>query len=359
MNIVLTTGGTGGHIFPALAVAEALREIEPQAAVVFVGGAYGPEGRMVQRAGLPFVGLGVRGVIGRGLRGGLAAARLGWACLRATGLLRALQPGVVVGFGGYAGFPAVAAARVLGIPCAIHEQNSIPGAANRWLARWVDRIWTSFPDMEDPYFSGAKVVCTGNPVRRAVCAVAQQHRPSKRRLLVVGGSQGARALNDLMIAHLPRLRAEGVQIWHQTGPEDLERVQAAYRSAYPEARVEAFIDAMDAAYDFADIVLCRAGATTIAELTAAGKPSILVPFPYATHDHQTKNAQALAARGAALVVPQSVLPTVDLVRMVVDLLAAPERLSAMAKAAASMGRPQAAQILAREIVHLASLRGTR
>jgi UDP-N-acetylglucosamine--N-acetylmuramyl-(pentapeptide) pyrophosphoryl-undecaprenol N-acetylglucosamine transferase len=156
-----------------------------------------------------------------------------------------------------------------------------------------------------------------------------------------------------MLAHAARLRAEGIRLWHQTGPEDLARVQAAYATAYPEARVEPFIDAMDEAYAFADVVLCRAGATTIAELTAAGKPSILVPFPYATHDHQTKNAQALAARGAAVVLPQSVLPSVDVVRMLIDLFAAPDRLAAMGKAAAALGRPQAARALAEDIVRLA------
>jgi UDP-N-acetylglucosamine--N-acetylmuramyl-(pentapeptide) pyrophosphoryl-undecaprenol N-acetylglucosamine transferase len=353
MNIVLTTGGTGGHIFPALAVAEALRQLEPTAAVVFVGGTYGPEGRMAHGAGIPFVGLPVRGVIGRGLRGAVAGARLGASVLMALGLMRSLRPAVVVGFGGYAGFPAVAAAKVLRIPCGIHEQNSIPGAANRWLARWVDQVWTSFPDMADPLFSGPRVRCTGNPVRQAVCAVAGVRPPAGRNLLVVGGSQGARALNDLMLAHAARLRAEGIRLWHQTGPEDFARVQAAYATAYPEARVEPFIDAMDEAYAFADVVLCRAGATTIAELTAAGKPSILVPFPYATHDHQTKNAQALAARGAAVVLPQSVLPSVDVVRMLIDLFAAPDRLAAMGKAAAALGRPQAARALAEDIVRLA------
>ncbi len=353
MNIVLTTGGTGGHIFPALAVAETLREVDVSAAVVFVGGTYGPEGRMVQGEGIPFVGLPVRGVVGRGMRGVVAGARLALSTALAVPLVRSLRPAVVVGFGGYAGFPAVAAARLLGIPCGIHEQNSIPGAANQWLARYVDRVWTSFPDMAAPHFSGPKARCTGNPVRRAVCAVAGQSRPVARNLLVVGGSQGARALNDLMLAHLPRLRAEGISVWHQTGTEDYPRVQAAYAAAYPEARVEPFIEAMGEAYAFADIVLCRAGATTIAELTAAGKPSILVPFPYATHDHQTKNAQALAARGAALVVPQSVLPTVDVVRMLTDLFAAPERLTAMARAAAALGRPGAARTLAEEIIALA------
>lgn len=353
MNIVLTTGGTGGHIFPALAVAEALRDLEPTAAVVFVGGTYGPEARMAHGAGIPFVGLPVRGVVGRGLRGMVGAARLAVSTLAAVPLLRSLKPAVVVGFGGYAGFPAVAAARLLGIPCGIHEQNSIPGAANRWLARHVDRVWTSFPDMTAPHFTGPKARCTGNAVRRAVCAVAGASRPVGRHLLVVGGSQGARALNDLMLASLPRLRAEGIRVWHQTGAEDFSRVQAAYAAAYPEARVEPFIEAMAEAYAFADVVLCRAGATTIAELTAAGKPSILVPFPYATHDHQTKNAQALAARGAAVVVPQSVLPTVDVVRMLADLFAAPERLAAMARAAAALGRPGAARELAQDILALA------
>jgi UDP-N-acetylglucosamine--N-acetylmuramyl-(pentapeptide) pyrophosphoryl-undecaprenol N-acetylglucosamine transferase len=354
-RVVLTTGGTGGHIFPALAVAEEIRSRHPDVRILFVGGSQGPEGRLAGEAGLEFAALPVRGVLGRGLRSVGALFLLGCSVVRALLLLSRFKPDVILGFGGYAGFAAVQAGSLMRIPTAIHEQNSVPGVCNRILAQRVDKVLVSFSGQRER-FQGADVVHTGNPVRKAIRALREQRRAPGRNLLVLGGSQGAQAINEAVVEALPALKAQDVRIRHQTGPARFEEVRKAYARVYPEAEVEPFIADMAAAYKEADLVLARAGATTIAELTVAGKPSVLVPFPYATHNHQFGNAKQLEEAGAAMTVVQSCLSEVRLGNMIGDLLSMPEKLEEMAAASGRLGRPDAARHVVDQLEELLEAR---
>ncbi|MGE4551464.1 MAG: undecaprenyldiphospho-muramoylpentapeptide beta-N-acetylglucosaminyltransferase [Desulfovibrionaceae bacterium] len=353
-RVVLTTGGTGGHIFPALAVAGELRRRHPGCRVLFVGGR-GPEKRLATEAGLEFEGLHVSGVLGRGWRGALSLLGMGVSVLRSGGLLSRFRPQVVAGFGGFAGFCPVLAARLLRIPALIHEQNSVPGAANRFLSRKVDRVLVSFPDTAE-FFPGRNVLAVGNPVRPDIAAAgrARAGRAPGRRLLVLGGSQGARALNDLVVAALPRLRDLGVEIFHQAGAADEARVREAYRAAgFDDSGVHGFVTDMAGAYADADLALCRAGASTVFELAAAGLPALLVPFPHATHDHQTRNARALETAGAARCLPQAELTAEGLGEQVAARLADPAGLAAMSRAALGFARPSAAADIVDQLESLA------
>ena len=346
-RIILCTGGTGGHIFPALAVAEHLRERFPGTEVLFVGGKSGPEREWAARAGLPFRGLPARGVLGRGLKSLGALWWLGRGLTLSWLLMGSFRPQVVLGLGGYAGFAPVLAARWRRIPTAIHEQNSLPGVTNRVLGKRVDRVFLSFPD-EQQVFSPEKSVVTGNPVRREILALrGKENRAAQGpggRVLVLGGSQGAAAINAAVLDALPAFKAQDITLWHQTGPQDAARAQEAYAAVgMQECRVENFIEDMAAAYAWADLVVCRAGATTVAELTAVGMPSVLIPFPYATHNHQLLNARRLESVGAALVLVQSYLQEVSLARAVGDLLNMPGKLKDMGRAAGQLGHPRAAE----------------
>lgn len=341
-NIILTTGGTGGHIFPALAVAEELRRRNPNASLLFVGSLYGPEERLMRQAGIPFEGLPVRGLLGRGFKAVGAGAQMALAVGKAVGILRRFKPDVVAGFGGYAAFAPMLAARILGVPGVLHEQNAIAGASNRFLARLARRVCISLPNTSG--FDMKKCVFTGNPVRAAVSAVGQvdRHRQT-RRLLVVGGSQGAHALNAFMLENLAEFRGAGVEIRHQTGITDEGSVRAAYVAAgYAPECVSAFIDDMAGAYAWADVALCRAGASTVAELCAAGLPSVLVPFPYAIHDHQTRNAEVLTRSGAAVLVPEGRMAVQGMSDILLRLLTMPGEREPMAAAALAAARPDAA-----------------
>ncbi len=341
-NIILTTGGTGGHIFPALAVAEELRRRNPNASLLFVGSLYGPEERLMRQAGIPFEGLPVRGLLGRGFKAVGAGAQMALAVGKAVGILHRFKPDVVAGFGGYAAFAPMLAARILGVPGVLHEQNAIAGASNRFLARLARRVCISLPNTSG--FDMKKCVFTGNPVRAAVSAVGQvdRHRQT-RRLLVMGGSQGAHALNAFMLENLAEFRGAGVEIRHQTGITDEGSVRAAYVAAgYAPECVSAFIDDMAGAYAWADVALCRAGASTVAELCAAGLPSVLVPFPYAIHDHQTRNAEVLTRSGAAVLVPEGCMAVQHMSDILLRLLTMPGEREPMAAAALSAARPDAA-----------------
>lgn len=341
-NIILTTGGTGGHIFPALAVAEELRRRNPNANLLFVGSLYGPEERLMRQAGIPFEGLPVRGLLGRGFKAVGAGAQMALAVGKAVGILRRFKPDVVAGFGGYAAFAPMLAARILGVPGVLHEQNAIAGASNRFLARLARRVCISLPNTSG--FDMKKCVFTGNPVRAAVSAVGQldRHRQT-RRLLVMGGSQGAHALNAFMLENLAEFRGAGVEIRHQTGITDEGSARAAYVAAgYAPECVSAFIDDMAGAYAWADVALCRAGASTVAELCAAGLPSVLVPFPYAIHDHQTRNAEVLTRSGAAVLVPEGRMAVRGMSDILLRLLTMPGEREPMAAAALAAARPDAA-----------------
>ncbi|WP_462324639.1 undecaprenyldiphospho-muramoylpentapeptide beta-N-acetylglucosaminyltransferase [Desulfoplanes sp.] len=344
-RVILTTGGTGGHIFPALAVAETIGQRFPGCRILFVGGTHGPEARLADEAGLEFRSLPSQGLLGKGIKSIPGLVRMARGVCKGLVLARSFRPDVIVGFGGYAGFPMAMAGTLLRVPTAIHEQNSVPGMSNRVLAKRVERIFLSFADSAGLFPRNGSVV-TGNPVRQEIVrlgrSVSSTGAGRGKNLLILGGSQGATAINEAVMEVLPVLCAEHVNIWHQTGERDSKRVREHYKKLCPQARVEPFIRDMAAAYNFADLVVCRAGATTLAELTIAGKAAVLIPFPYAVHDHQTKNAKHLEAQGAALVIAQGYLGDVNLGRTVTDLLDMPEKLRSMCQEARNLGRPKAA-----------------
>jgi len=343
-TIMIMAGGTGGHIFPALAVAERMRESGWR--VAWLGARAGMEARLVPPRGYEMAWVDFSGVRGKGpLAIALLPTRLlvaFWQSLRA---MRAYRPDVVLGMGGYVSFPGGMMAALLGKPLVIHEQNSVAGLANKVLARLADKVLCTFPG------TLARGIVTGNPVRPEIGALEVPEtrygaRSGALRLLVVGGSLGAKALNDAVpqaIARIPRECRPIIK--HQSGAQHLEALRAAYSAAGVEADVVAFIDDMARAYADADIVVCRAGATSVAEIAAAGVASVLVPFPYAVDDHQTTNARLLSDVGAAILLPQTELSPERLSRLLLDLDR--NRLLEMARCARLLGKPDAAQSVAR------------
>lgn len=347
MRVIIAGGGTGGHFFPGLAVAQALEAGAPSASVLFAGTARGIEARLAPKYGFPFAALPGSGVasVGLGQRlKGLAAVPLAMA--RSVLLFDRFAPQAVVGVGGYASFPVALTAGLLGIPVLLLEQNVTPGLANRVLAFWASVVATAFPQTVRRFPGKGRVM--GNPVRESLAAVPAEGPPEQPfRLLVFGGSRGARAINDAVVAALPGLAAfpGGLEIRHQTGTEDLERVRAAYAASGVPGEVVPFIDAMDEAYAWCHAALCRAGATTLAELAAARRPALLVPFPQAAGDHQLHNARGLEALGGALCLEQKDLTTGSLLEAI-RRLAEPARRRNMASALASVARPRAASEIA-------------
>lgn len=346
--VLIMAGGTGGHVFPALAVAERLRE--RKIPVVWMGTRSGLEARLVPQAGIPIEWIGVAGLRGSGLRRRLSAPfMVTKALLQAAHILRRCQPRLVLGMGGFASGPGGLMACCLGIPLVVHEQNARVGMTNRWLSRFANQVLEAFPN-SFPTKRRARVV--GNPVRDSIARLpepAQRFagRSGRPRLLVVGGSQGALALNQLVPQALARLPAvERPAVWHQAGGQLLAAAAAAYQEAGVEARLIPFIEDMAEAYGWADLVLCRAGALTVAELAAAGVGAVLVPFPYAVDDHQTANARFLAQGGAALIVPQAGLTAARLAELLGKLLGDREHLLALATAARRLAQTDAAERVA-------------
>lgn len=359
-NIVLSAGGTGGHIFPALAVAEELKSRFPHSNILFIGGNKGNERTLATQTGLRFVGLPVKGVLGKGFR---SLSTISWvlpSLIRCWVLFRSFKPDIVLGFGSYAGFIPVLVACWKKIPTAIHEQNIYPGMSNRILGKKVDKIFLSFPD-EKMIFEPSKIVVTGNPVRKKLVDIGQsddyfpQH--PKGRVLIVGGSQGARAINDSILKVLPLFRSQGISLMHQTGEADYERIRQGYReNGMDYEQVYPFIQDIAEAYKWSELVICRAGASTITELTVVGRPSILIPFPYAIHEHQQTNAKMLEKYGAAIVLEQSYLPEVNLAQIVGDLVSVPGKLKDMSQRALSLARPYSAKYIVQEMQKLVQLR---
>lgn len=304
--VLIMAGGTGGHVFPALAVARVLRDRSRE--VVWLGTRRGIEARLVPAAGLPVEWIEVEGLRGKGAAGWLVAPlKLARAVSQALAVFRRIRPGVVLGCGGFASGPGGVAAWLMRTPLVIHEQNAIAGLTNRMLARFADIVAEAFPDS---FRSTRPVVTVGNPVRAEIAALPPPAarftgREGAVRLLVFGGSQGASALNRLVPQALallpPALRP---QVIHQTGARDRDTAAAAYATAGIAADVRAFIDDMPSAYSWADFAVCRSGALTVSELAAVGLGALLVPFPAAVDDHQTRNAGVLVQAGAARLVAE-------------------------------------------------------
>ncbi len=351
MRVLIAGGGTGGHLFPGVAIAEEVLVRRPGSAVLFVGTRRGIEARVLPDLGYDHAFVDVRGLMGKSLiRSFFNAMVLPTALYDALSIVRRFRPDIAVGVGGYASGPPLLAAWLLGVPFVLLEQNSIPGATNRWLGRFAKAVFTQF-EITSQYFPTGKVVALGNPIRRQLLDNFLDSKIESSggfRLLVLGGSQGAHGINRAMISAADALAEAdlGLSILHQSGPRDRDDVQQAYEKAGIEAEVREFIHDVSSAYREADLVLCRAGATTIAEVTVAKKASVLIPFPHATHNHQELNAKYLADAGAAMIVRESELSGPRLVRLVVELARDPERRQAMEQAAARIGRPEAA----REIV---------
>lgn len=350
MRVLIAGGGTGGHLFPGIALAEEVVTRHPKNDVVFIGTDRGLEARVVPQNGFVFEPIKSRGLKGMGLvKLLLGLLTLPLSFFSAISLLRKYRPDVVVGVGGYSSGPVVLMAWLLRIPTGIQEQNALPGFTNKVLGKFVDAVFLSFEEAR-AFFPSKRCHVLGNPIRRGL--LENFLRPSVAHeqftILIFGGSLGAKGLNARVLDALPFLDdLKGkIRVIHQTGKNDLELVKQGYAARQFPADVREFIDDMAGAYLGADLVVCRAGATTLAELTVCKKASILVPFPFATDDHQAVNAQSLVDAGAALMFREQNLTGESLAKTIRELKDAPDRLTKMEKAAGAIGRPEAAREIA-------------
>ena len=357
VTILIAGGGTGGHVFPMVAVGDAVRAVDPSARVVYVGTARGIEARVIPERGDVLELLDIRPLRGAGLRGfATGAFHAATSIPRARDLVRRLAPGAVLSVGGYAGGPVALAARSLGVPVALLEPNSVVGLSNRLLAPVVVRAYTAFPEAER-YLRPSVVLRAGVPLRRAFARSPYVAKPDRVDVLVLGGSQGAKALNEVVPRAIARAVAQGaaLHVRHQTGRDRDVEVRGVYEALGVGARAEvvAFIDDVAAALGAADIVVARSGASSYAELCAVGRASILVPYPHAADDHQLGNARSLERAGASVALPQ-VDATVGRLADELRRLAADAPLRArMAAAAAALGTPDAAVRVASDLLSLA------
>lgn len=356
--IMIMAGGTGGHVFPGLAVAEEIRS--RSGSVVWMGTRKGLEARLVPDAGIEVEWISVSGLRGRGVFAWLAAPfRLALALLQAFVAMRRRQPAVVLGLGGFVSGPGGIAAWLSGRPLLIHEQNAVVGTTNRILARFAGRVFQAFPNS---FPSDVRAELIGNPVRREILNLPESSKLAEAsagaplRVLILGGSQGAAVLNQRVPAALAALPARlRLEIWHQAG-RGLEDARDAYAKCGVEARLDAFVDDMANAYGWADLVICRSGALTIAELAAAGLGAILVPYPYAIDDHQTRNADSFASRGAGVVIPEDEFTSERLARELTRLLEDRSFLAQFRKSARAQALPDATKDLADICFELAEVR---
>jgi len=346
---MIAAAGTGGHVFPGLAVAHALQQQGVE--VVWLGTQQGKEGAWVDKESILFHGIAMQGLRGKGLLGWLQAPfRLLRAIAQAWGVLKQEKPELLLVMGGYISAPAGIAARLLGIPVWLHEQNAIAGLSNRLSAPLSERIFLGLPLHKTP-FGWKKAELIGNPLRKALSRSQQaRHDAVVLRVLILGGSQGANFLNDL----LPKVMDDGVSnqlsLWHQTGVSQRDVVNASYHYCGVKARVDAFIDDMATAYAWADVVIARAGALTVSEIAQTARPSLLIPFPFAVDNHQYFNALMLVNTGGAQVMPQSQV-SVDAVRDFLNrYLAQPQAHQLAYNSLSALPENQAATVLARAIV---------
>ena len=360
MRLLIAGGGTGGHLFPGLALGEEVKTRHPRNDVLFVGSARGIEAREVPKAGYPLELIDVGPLKRMGLRGFLRGVfRLPISFWQSFKVLRKFDPDVVVGVGGYSSGPVVLVAWMLGIPTAVQEQNALPGFTNKILGRFVDAVFIAFEEARK-FFPARKTHLLGNPIRRAFLDNYLHTKTPVERLsiFVTGGSQGAHVLNLRVAEAMESLGGEKIEILHQTGVKDLEEIQKRYQKL-PAAKAAAFIDDMPLAYAGADLLICRAGATTIAELTVCKKPAILVPFPFAADDHQTVNAHSLVDAGAAILIAEKDLTGKRLADEIRALESDRSRLQKMSRASGLLGRPEAAREIADVCVSLCSDRLVR
>lgn len=357
LRVVIAGGGTGGHLYPGIAVARELLRRRPDAVVTFAGTARGIEARVVPREGFELDVLRSSGLKGSSISGVLKGLSiLPASALDAWRILSRRRPHLVIGVGGYSSGPVVFAAAMRRIPTMLLEQNAVPGLTNRLLANVVSAAAVTFEPTVS--FFGRRAFVAGNPVRPEFLSHdvgVPRREGAPPRVLIFGGSQGAHAINMAMVEAAPRLvaAAPGLEITHQTGERDLEMVRDGYRRAGVEARVEPFLFAMDREMKQADLLVCRAGSTTLAELAALGRASILIPLPTAADDHQRKNAEALVAHGAARMIEQRSLTGERLASEIVTLVRDEAGRAEMSAAARRMAKPDAAKVIVDRVLELA------
>ena len=366
MRWLIAAGGTGGHVFPALSLAQAVQEADSRARVLFVGTPRGLEARVIPARGFSLKTVPARGLMGLSLLARLRTiVGLPWVLARCAGILASFRPHMVVGMGGYVAGPVVLMAFLMGIPTAVAEQNAFAGRTNRALGRIVGRVFLAFQD-DEAQFPRSKVRVTGNPVRKELveaagkCAPVQWDASNKEELhlLVFGGSQGARAIDLALEEAIPLLARLPfpLRVLHQAGQAQVERLRRAYQESGIPHQVVEFIERMEEAYNWAHLVICRAGATSLAEISLFGRPSVLVPFPHAVDDHQRRNARLLETAGASMVLEQNELSGDSIAALVQRLGMEPQRLKLMGQAARSLARPGAAQAMVQECMAMVGRR---
>ena len=362
LRVIISGGGTGGHIFPAISIANAIRELEPEAKILFVGAQGRMEMQRVPQAGYEIVGLPIQGFDRKNLLKNVKVLYLVWKSQRmARQIIKDFRPQVAVGVGGYASGPLLNKAAEMGIPCLIQEQNSYAGVTNKLLAKKVQKICVAYEGM-DRFFPKEKIMLTGNPVRQALLqsTISREEAlrsfgldTSKKTILLVGGSLGARTINESVLQHLDDISSSGMQFIWQTGKYYSAQIaEELKQKGQPEnLKVTDFITDMAAAYRAADLVISRAGAGSISEFCLLGKPVILVPSPNVAEDHQTKNAMALVDRQAALYVKDADAPE-KLIRLAIATAADDSRLKSLSENVLKMALPDSAAIIAREVIAL-------
>ncbi len=353
MKIIIAGGGTGGHVFPALSIAGEISERGMGDEILFVGTQKGMESELVLKNGYQIKHISSRGFVGRGLFNTVLAF---FSALKglfdSISIIRKYKPDVALGVGGYVSGPFLLAAVLLRIPTAICEQNTVPGVTNRILGKIVNTIFASF-DSSVQYFPSKKVLITGNPIRKDIIdAPSNSKDADSLAVLVFGGSQGAYSLNRFLPEAFSKIDSGNISIVHQTGKKDYNFVKQLYSDHRVEAQVLEFIDDMAGAYGKSDLVIGRAGAGTIAEITALGKPSLLVPFPYAAHDHQLENAKILEDRGAAVLIEDKDA-TPEKLALTLTYLMDGDKLNIMSANAKKLGRPEASKEIVDELYKLA------
>jgi UDP-N-acetylglucosamine--N-acetylmuramyl-(pentapeptide) pyrophosphoryl-undecaprenol N-acetylglucosamine transferase len=349
LGMIVAGGGTGGHLFPGIAIAEEFLRRATEHRILFMGTDKGIEKKLLGKMGFPLRTLPVEGIKGRGLFKTLAALlKIPGSLMESFRILREFQPDCVVGVGGYASGPAVLAARFMGIPTAIAEQNAFPGLTNRILGHFADRIFLTFAASQR-WFPPRRTRVTGNPIRAAFLdrRGGEGKKDPRFTVLIFGGSQGAHALNRICGEALPSLMPlkDRLRFIHQTGEKDLEAVREIYLAQGFAAEVSPFIMDMASAYREADLILCRAGATSLAEITAAGKAALLVPFPFAVNDHQTRNAEVMTQAGAAEMFAEKDLDGPRLAGAIIRLASDPEAIKRMEAASTALSNWHAAEAI--------------
>jgi UDP-N-acetylglucosamine--N-acetylmuramyl-(pentapeptide) pyrophosphoryl-undecaprenol N-acetylglucosamine transferase len=360
MKVIIAGGGTGGHLFPGIAIAEEFLRRDQTSSILFVGTNRGLEKRVLSKMGFNLHTLDVEGIKGRGIAKALGAIlKIPRSLVESYRLIRQFCPDIVIGVGGYASGPAVMTARLMGIKTAVAEQNALPGITNRILGRIVDRIFLTFPETKK-WFPEKKIIASGNPVRAAFLTGIRESekKAGKFTILIFGGSQGAHGINLAVLDSLPYLTKikDKLKVIHQTGSDDLDSILLHYKSCGMDAEVLPFIIDMAQAFRSADLLICRAGATSIAEITASGKAAVLIPLPHAANDHQTKNAEALVKAGAAVMMREKDIGGKTLAETIEKFYRHPELIREMEAISASLGNVKAAADIVDTCIELITLR---